>query len=386
MCADVVPGIGFSDDPLLHGRNFSYFDTQLSRLGINWQELPINRPVCPVMNQNRDGQGRHRITAGSINYWPNRKEAVPPAKSSEGGYVDYPAKVAGIKQRLKSKKFQDHISQAQLFWNSQTPPEKHHLISALGFELDHCDDPVVYNRITERLCDIDLELAQAVAEKAGAPTPTKQGKPNPGKKSAGLSITAYNAPEPTIATRRVAILIADGYDPIAFNGVYAALKAAKAFPFVIGPKRQTVFAEGESEDGKGVQPDHHFEGMRSTMFDSVFVPGGSHIETLRKQGRVVHWVREAYGHLKAIGATGEGVNLVKIACEVDGMSFSAAGSHDVVESYGVVTAGTAKPESFKETVNMAKGAKDFIDAYTFAISQHKNFDRELDGLSSMVAY
>lgn len=101
--------------------------------------------------------------------------------------------------------------------------------------------------MTERLCDIDLELAQAVAEKAGAPTPTRQGKPNAGKKSAGLSITAYNAPKPTIASRRVAILIGDGYDPVAFNGVYAALKAAKAFPFVIGPKRQTVLAEGESK-------------------------------------------------------------------------------------------------------------------------------------------
>lgn len=243
----VVPGIGFSDEPLLQGRNFSYFDTQLSRLGINWEELPINRPVCPVMNQNRDGQKRHTVTKGKANYWPNRWESAPPAKPSEGGYVDYPEKVAGIKTRLKSQKFRDHISQAQLFWNSQSPPEKMHLISALSFELDHCDDPVVYNRMTERLCDIDLELAQAVAEKAGAPTPTKQGKPNAGKKSAGLSITAYNSPKPTIASRRVAILIGDGYDPVAFHGVYAALKAAKAFPFVIGPKRQTVLAEGESK-------------------------------------------------------------------------------------------------------------------------------------------
>ena len=382
----VVPGIGFSDDPLLQGRNFSYFDTQLSRLGINWQELPINRPVCPVMNQNRDGQGRHKITAGAINYWPNRKEAVPPAKPSEGAYVDYPQKVAGMKQRLKSKKFREHFNQAQLFWNSQTPPEKMHIIAALGFELDHCDDPIVYERIVERLCDIDIELAQAVAEKAGAPTPQKQTRPNHGKQAAGLSMTEFNAPKPTIASRRVAILIGDGYDPVAFNGVYAALKAAKAFPFVIGPKRQTVFAEGESKSGKGIQPDHHFEGMRSTMFDSVFIPGGSHIETLCKQGRVVHWVREAFGHLKAIGATGEAVKLVKIACEVEGMQFSSQGSHEVVDSYGVVTTGQAKPESFRETLNMVKGAKDFIDAYTFAISQHKNFDREFDGLSSMVAY
>ena len=97
-------------------------------------------------------------------------------------------------------------------------------------------------------------------------------------------------------------------------------------------------------------------------------------------------VREAFGHLKAIGATGEAINLVKTACGVDGMTFSATGSHDVVESYGVVTAGAAKPESFKETINMVKGAKDFIDVYTFHISQHRNFDREMDGLSPMVAY
>lgn len=101
---------------------------------------------------------------------------------------------------------------------------------------------------------------------------------------------------------------------------------------------------------------------------------------------MVHWVREAFGHLKAIGATGEAVNLVKTACEIDGMRFSAAGSHDVVDSYGVVTVGASKPESFREIINMAEGAKNFIDAYTFNISQHKNFDRGLDGLSSMVAF
>ena len=231
----VIPGIGFSDDALLQGRNFSYFDTQISRLGIDWEELPINRTVCPVMNQNRDGPKRHTITKGKANYWPNRWESAPPAKPSEGGYVDYPENVAGVKTRLKFQKFKDRVSRAQLFWNYQSPPEKMHLISALAFELDHCDDPLVYDKMAEHLCDIDLELAQAVAEKAGAPTLTKQGKPNAGKKSAGLSITAYNAPKPTIASRRVAILIGDGYDPIAFNGVYAALKAAKPSPSLSAP-------------------------------------------------------------------------------------------------------------------------------------------------------
>lgn len=85
----VVPGIGFSDDPLLQGRNFSYFDTQLSRLGINWQELPINRPVCPVLNTHRDGAMRHKITTGQVNYWPNRKEHYKPVPPESGGYVEY---------------------------------------------------------------------------------------------------------------------------------------------------------------------------------------------------------------------------------------------------------------------------------------------------------
>ncbi|KAF2100902.1 catalase [Rhizodiscina lignyota] len=382
----VVPGIGFSDDPLLQGRNFSYFDTQLSRLGVNWQELPINRPVCPVMNNNRDGQLRHTITRGTVNYWPNRFGAVPPAKPSEGAYVDYPEKVAGIKKRMQSKKFGEHFNQAQLFYNSLSKVEQSHIAAALAFELDHCEDQLVYERICERLTDIDLSLAQQVAELVGAPVPQKAGKQNHGKKAKGLSQLEYMPKEPTIATRRVAIIIADGYDPVAYNGMKAALASAQALPFTIAPRRTPIFAAGESKDsGKGVKPDHHLEGMRSTMFDSIFVPGGADsIATLRKNGRALHWVREAFGHLKAIGATGEAVSFIKDACELPGVKFSESG--DVVDSYGVVTASSVKPESFKEAVQMAKGAKEFVDAYTFAISQHKNWDRELDGLSSMVAY
>lgn len=338
------------------------------------------------MNHQRDGQLRHKITAGSINYWPNRKEAVAPAKVSEGGYLEYPQKVVGIKQRIKTKKFREHFNQAQLFYNSMSPPEKAHIVGALSFELDRCDDPIVYERMVERLTDIDLELAQSVAVAVGAPTPSKAGRPNHGNISKPLSQTFVQPQKPTIASRRVAIIIADGYDAVAYNGVKAALIAAQAIPFTFGPKRQPIFAAGEEKSGKGIQPDHNLEGMRSTMFDSIFIPGGSHIETLKKNGRALHWVREAFGHLKAIGATGEGVQLVKLACDLQGMHFSAVGSQDVVDSYGVVTAGVAKPESFKEMLNMAKGAKDFINAYTFNIASHRNFDREMDGLNAMVAY
>ncbi|KAL1612187.1 catalase 1 [Paraconiothyrium brasiliense] len=382
----IVPGIGFSDDPLLQGRNFSYQDTQLSRLGINWEELPINKPVCPVMNHNRDGAMRHTITKGTVNYWPNRFQAVKPATKEEGGYVDYAEKVAGVKTRLRSKKFQEHKNQAELFYNSLSEPEKTHLMNAFAFELDHCDDPIVYERMTARIAEIDLDLAKSVAEMVGGEQPKEQGRPKHNKKAKGLSQLDFAPEKPTIETRMVAILIADGYDAVAYNGIKAALSAAGALPFTISPRRNKIFAAGEDKStGKGVVADHHLEGMRSTMFDSVFIPGGADsIATLSKNGRAVHWVREAFGHLKAIGATGEAVQFVRTAVDLPGMSFSTSG--DVVDSYGVVTASQVSPQSFKEVVQMAKGAKDFVDAYTFAISQHKNFDRETAGLNAMVAY
>ncbi|RFU34980.1 hypothetical protein B7463_g1427, partial [Scytalidium lignicola] len=384
--AHVVPGIGFSDDPLLQGRNFSYFDTQISRLGVNFQQLPINRPVCPVMNHHRDGQLQHKITPGKLNYWPNRKSIVPPATQSKNPYVEYPEKIAAMKARLDTTKFKEHFNQAQLFWNSMSEVEKTHIINALSFELDHCDDPVVYERMTQRLADIDLSLAQKVAEKVGGPIPQKAGRANHGKTSKGLSQLDFT-PEalglkPTIATRQVALIIADGFNFTEYEAVKGALTAAGAFCFTIGPKRQPVIP---ASGGKGVASDHHFEGMRSTLFDALYIPGGDHIKTLIKQGRVIHWIREAFGHCKAIGATSEAVSLVKQACGVEGMKFS--NNADVVDSYGVVTAaGPGDLSGIRKGLEMVKEAKYFLDAYAFNISQHRNFKREQDGLTELVAY
>lgn len=379
----IVPGIDFSNDPLLQGRNFSYFDTQLSRLGINWQELPINRPVCPVMNFNRDGAMRHQISKSTVNYYPNRKEALPPTAPNAGGFASFPAKESGMKTRMLSAKFKDYLSQAQLFYNSLSQIEKMHLTAALSFELDHCDDPVVYERMCGRLAEIDLSLAQAVAEKVGGTTPEKQAKPNHGKTARGLSQLEFMPEKPTIATRRVAILIADGYDPVSYNGIVAALKSQGALPYTIGPKRQAVKAAGGKES---VSPDHHFQGMRSTMFDSIFVPGGSHANTLASQGLPRFWIREAFGHLKAIGAVGEGVKAVEAALrEAEGVKLASGNSREVVEWYGVVTAGSTDESSFSETVKIAKEGKGFVEEYFFQISQHKNWARELDGLAEMVS-
>lgn len=381
--AHVVPGIGFSDDPLLQGRNFSYFDTQLSRLGVNWQQLPINRPVCPVMNNNRDGQLQHMITPGRYNYWPNRASVNPPAQPNEA-YLTYPEKIVALKQRLHSKKFAEHFSQAQVFWNSMTPIEQAHIINALCFELAKCDDPIVYERMVTRLTDIALPLAQAVAEKVGVDTPMEAGRPNSGLKMKGLSMTEFT-PEaqglsPTIASRFVAILIADGFNLAEYEAIKAALMSAGALPFTIAAKKQAIMPSS----GKGVAPDQHFDAARSTMFDAVYIPGGSHVEILSKNGRAIHWIRESFGHCKAIGATGEAVALVRQACGIEGMTF--AEGTDVVDSYGVVTAAGAGTGSFKEGLQMLKGAKTFIEAFAYNMSQHRNWQRELDGLTSMVAF
>ncbi|KAK2067266.1 hypothetical protein P8C59_001022 [Phyllachora maydis] len=378
----VVPGIGFSDDPLLQGRNFSYLDTQLTRLGgPNWQELPINRPVCPVMNFNRDGFGRHTIARGKINYWPNRFETVPPARLDEGAYIDYPQKVAGIKARARSHKFQDHFSQAHLFWNSLSPVEKKHATNAFGFELDHCEEPIVYDRMSKRLADIDLTLAQTVADMVGGEVPAQAGVPNKGAKARGLSQLDYPPEAPTIATRKVGILVADGFDLAAFTAVERAVKTAQAIPVVIGTKRSPI----KSAAGTTAQPAHHLEGFRSTMLDALFVPGGAAaVEALAKNGRALHYVREAFGHLKAIGATGEAVDFVHGAIGLSQVTASTDAA--VHESFGVVTLRQTRPESFADTFKIAKGAVGFVEQFFHAISLHRNWDRELQGLDVQVAY
>ena len=378
----IVPGIGFSDDPLLQGRNFSYFDTQLSRLGINWQELPINRPVCPVMNFNRDGAMRHTITKGTVNYWPNRFEALKPATHEEGGYVEYAQRVAGIKARARSDKFKEHFNQAQLFWNSMSPTEKTHITNALSFELDHCEDPVVYERMVQRLADIDLGLAQTVANMVGGEAPSVSKHPNHGKRAPGLSQFEFPPIKMSIASRRIAIIIADGYDPIAFSAAYGAISAGLAIPLVIAPRRSKITA---ADGTTSVTPHHHLEGFRSVMVDALFIPGGEKsVATLAKSGRAQHWIREAFGHLKAIGATGEAVDFVNKTIALPQIAVSA--SCDVQESYGVVTLRQLSPASFTEAVQIAKGAKGFLENFFYAIAQHRNFDRETDGLHNQVAF
>lgn len=385
----IVPGIDFSPDPLLQGRNFSYQDTQLSRLGINWEELPINRPVCPYMNFNRDGQGRHTITKGQVNYWPNRFTANPPANhtGAKDGFKSFPAPEFGVKSRSlpSGPKWSDYLSHAQLFYNSLSPIEKLHMTNAFSFELDHCEDPTVYTRIVDRLTEIDLSLAQAVAEKCGAPTPTEAKAKNHGRKAKGLSQLEYMPAEPTIASRRIAILIADGYDHASYSAIVSAIQSQMALPFTIAPKRQPCTASNGKDTA---QPTSHFNGMRSTMFDAVIVPDGSpdSIKTLITNGLSRFWVREAFGHDKAVAGVGEGVKLVQAAiAEAEGYQVveNAAQGDGVKEWYGVVTGGAKAKLStdFKIT----QDGQGLLEQFFFGVSQHRCWARELDGYASMVS-
>jgi len=193
----VVPGVSFSDDPLLQGRNFSYFDTQITRLGPNFQELPINRPVCPVMNFNRDGAMRHRITKSKVNYWPNRFDAVAPQKFDHTKALEYPQPVHGVKQRFRGPKFDEHFSQAQLFYNSLARHEQQHIINALSFELNKLDEIEIVQRMIERLNQVDFELARQVATNVGGEIPKDSGA-NHKKASKYLSQEAYQPSIPSI--------------------------------------------------------------------------------------------------------------------------------------------------------------------------------------------
>ncbi|KAH7883848.1 catalase-like domain-containing protein [Phlebopus sp. FC_14] len=387
----VVPGIGFSDDPLLQGRNFSYFDTQITRLGINFQELPINRPVCPVLSHNRDGKGRHRIIKSTVNYWPNRKDIGCPVPGDEGGYVEFAQRVEGIKKRARGEKFQEHFSQPQLFFNSLAAYEKSHLIHAISFELSHCDDPIVYKSYINILNNIDCELAKAVAVNVGGDVPTEKGRPNHGKKSRGLSQADFFPKEPTIVTRRIAILIADGFNGVEMQAVRAALTSAKATCYVVGPRRNTIHPMSGQELVGGVCADHHFEGQRSTLFDAIYIPSGEeHVKTLAKNGRAVHWVREAFGHCKAIGAIGEAVDFLRDIVRLPHVELfqpSRQHSDEVVSSYGVVSTGKYSVTSvITDALKIAPDSKGFVSNLAHQISQHRCYEREMDGLTEMVAF
>jgi len=309
----IVPGIDFSNDPLLQGRLFSYTDTQISRLGgPNFHELPINRPVAPFHNGQRDAQHRTVIDKGRASYEPNSIDGgwpkeTPPA-AQDGGFESYPERIDAHKIRQRSESFGDHFSQARLFFNSMSDHEKEHIIAAYSFELGKVEREFIRAReVNEILANIDLELAKRVAANLGLPAPSK-GTVDVRKTSFDHSpaLSQANLLPENIKTRKVAILAANGVDGAAIDAMKKALAAEGAHAKLLGPTSAPV----KTADGKTLAVDASMEGMPSVIFDAVFVPGGADsIKALSGDGVALHYLLEAYKHLKAIALHGDAKQL-----------------------------------------------------------------------------
>ncbi|MCA1055631.1 catalase [Rossellomorea aquimaris] len=338
----VVPGIDFSNDPLLQGRLFSYTDTQLIRLGgPNFHELPINRPVCPFHNNQRDGYGRHTINKGQVSYHRNSlaDDTPSPARIEEGGYTHYQEKMEGRKVRARSESFKDHFSQATLFWNSMSQPEREHIINAFSFELGKVKSKSVQQQVVDMFAHVNLELAQGFAEAIGARVPEGPGS-KVTKSSPALS---QQHTVKTPRTRKVGVIMSSGFNGKQVSAVLDDLTVEGLQPEIISSK----LGELSGTEGVKLEVDHTFLTCDSVLFDSLYIVGGEEMDKKFIQD-ASFFVQESFSHYKPIGFTHEGTSIL----EKVGRK----------ESPGVVI-GT----------NMESFTSEFIEA----IAAHRHWERDL---------
>ncbi|MFL0180079.1 catalase [Mycobacterium sp. SMC-15] len=367
--ANVVPGIDFTNDPLLQFRNFSYLDTQLIRLGgPNFAQLPINRPVAQVRNNQHDGYGQHAIPQGKSSYYKNSLGGGCPALADEGVFRHYTEKLDGAKIRKRAASFENHYSQARMFYRSMSAPEAKHIVAAYAFELGKCEHVEIRQRAVEQLNRIDHDLARHVAEKLGLATPDEQPVEEVVRSPALSQLTDAGTPAgeeaPGIESRKIAVLAADGVDVVGVERFVGAMRERGAIAEVLAP-----VAGGELAGGSGgrLSVDRAFTTMASVLYDAVVVPcGPDAVEALSGDGYAVHFVTEAYKHLKVIGAFGAGVELLPKA----GISEQPAEDTTVVATAGVVT-----------TTAAAKDLNDeFFDAFAAALAEHRVWSRSADAV------
>ncbi|MEO8435713.1 MAG: catalase [Pyrinomonadaceae bacterium] len=380
---NIVPGIDFTNDPLMQGRLFSYTDTQLIRLGgPNFHEIPINRPVAPVHNNQRDGFMRQTVNRGQTSYEPNTLRGGCPfqAGADMGGFTSYAERIDAQKIRARSASFFDHFSQATLFFKSQSGPEQGHIIRALRFELGKLETPAIRERMLGLLAQVDKGLANDVAAGLGLTVPAKLDKPlnmsvpadgDPRKfqpkratqaveTSPALSMVANpNFPKDTIKTRKIAVLLADGFDEAAVLEMNEALLTAGAAPRTIAPRLGVVTGAA----GEQLKVDFSFLTAASVLFDAVYIPAGdASVQALKQIPEATEFVSEAYKHCKAIAATGAGVGLLATAFAGQFSEKSASGTEVQVDR-GVVSSRDAA---------ISKVGAAFIEA----IAQHRHWERE----------
>ncbi|ORY25845.1 catalase-like domain-containing protein [Naematelia encephala] len=363
----IVAGMDFSSDPLLAGRNFSYFDTQISRLGINFKDIPVNRPVCPFHTTQQDGQGQMQSKRNRARYHPNRFDALPITSPANGGFKSYPEVVSGIKERMHGPKFNEFVSQAQLFYNSMSAPEKAHIVAAGQFELSKCEEHEVQQNAISRFNLISHDFALAVAE-AFPQVKVPDAVPNHGRKSEFLSQVTGKNQTFTAAGRKIGIYVLPGFDYAVGAAVKAAFEAASVMAKVVGPGTGPVVGS----NGSSLTAEFTFENSRSTHFDAVVFIGGpddSYVKGL-KNGRLIHVIREAYMHLKAVGGTGNAVPWITDICLPGDFSAGAKTSSEVVLENGAVLAPSA-----------GLGAE-FAASFLEGVKQHRVWDREVSHIAA----
>ncbi len=305
----IVPGLDFSNDPLLQGRLFSYTDTQISRLGgPNFHEIPINRPTCPYHNFQRDGMHRMDIDTNPANYEPNSindnwPRETPPAPKA-GGFESHQVRVEGHKIRERSPSFGEYYSQPRLFWQSQTPVEQRHIIDAFSFELSKVVRSYIRERVVDHLCHIDISLAHPVANNLGITLTEEQMHVAPPKDVNGLkkdpSLSLYAVPGGTVKGRVVAVLLNDQVKSADLLAMLQALKSHGVHAKLLYSRMGSVTAD----DGSQLEVAGTFAGSPSVTVDAVLVPGGA-ASALADNGDAVYYLLEAYKHLKAIGLMGD---------------------------------------------------------------------------------
>ncbi|MBB4215672.1 catalase [Rhizobium sp. BK212] len=333
MTQNVPPGIDFSNDPLLQGRNFSYLDTQLKRLGgPNFTHLPINAPKCPFHNFQQDGHMAMRNPVGRVNYQPNSWNQGP-RESPVQGYRHFPAEEQGPKVRLRPESFADHYSQARQFYISQTPPEQRHIAAALIFELSKVETPVIRERMVSHLMNIDETLASKVGHALGfksMPKPADAAMPTRQDLEPSPALSIIERGPGRFEGRKLGILVSDGSDAAVFKALLAEITEQKATFEVIAPKIGGVTLS----DGNWIEAHQMIDGGPSVLYDAVaLLPSAEGTGDLLKEATARDFVADAFVHCKFIGYVETALPLMQ-----------KAGIADSLDE-GVIALGAAKDVS-----------------------------------------
>ena len=359
--AHIIPGLDFSNDPLLAGRIHSYFDTQISRLGgPNFHEIPINSAIAQVHNNQRDGMHRQAIPRGRVSYEPNSLAGGCPFQAGRMGFVSFPQQVKEDKLRGKPEKFADHYTQATLFFDSQSPVEQAHITAAFRFELSKVTVPAIRERMVASLRNASEKLARDVAAGLGMELPEalpralERPKKPEVRKSPALSLLARPG-DGSLRLRKVAVLVADGVDGRALDALQGALRVAGAVPRLIAPRIGPFRTDGGDE----LEADASLENEPGVLFDALVLPGGdAAVAALARDGHTGEFIRDQHRHCKTILALGAARSLLEQAGV--GAKLAKGAPDSGVLMFDAKDAGAA--------------AKAFIDA----LARHRHFERESD--------